>query len=303
MTTRHSPVSFVAAAATVLLAIMLYDIMGAIIKHLSQHYPTQQLSMFRNLFGLIPTVLILFWSKSWTQSGKPIVIRQWKLALARGGLGAFAQVSFYLAVYHLEFATATTIVFAGPLFVTALSYPLLGHRVGLWRWMAVLIGFTGVMLVMRPAGQSFTWYAVLPLCAAFGYASISVTAQLFDKTVPTALINLYYTVGSLVGAIALVVTTGGYVQIGTLQDWIWIAAMGIGGGIAAFCLITAYRLAEPSSLSPFEYFGIPFSFVLGWIFFSETPFDRLIPGVFLIVGGGLFIIWREHFLKRQRHAF
>ena len=145
------------------MAIMLYDIMGAIIKHLSQQYPTQQLSMFRNLFGLIPTLLILFWSQSWIQSGRPIVIRQWKLGLARGGLGVFAQISFYLALFHLEFATATTIVFAGPLFITALSIPLLGHRVGLWRWLAVLIGFTGVMLVMRPTAQSFNWYAILPL--------------------------------------------------------------------------------------------------------------------------------------------
>lgn len=299
---RHQPVSFVAAAAVMLMAILFYDVMGAIIKHLSQNYPSQQLSMFRNLFGLIPTLLVLFWSRGWVQAGKPIVIRQWKLALARGGLGAFAQVSFYLALFHLEFATATTILFAGPLFITALSIPLLGHRVGAWRWLAVLIGFTGVLLVMRPPSQTFSWYAVLPLCAAFGYASISVTARLFDRTVPTALINLYYNVGSLVGSIALVVFIGGFVQIGSLEDWLWLAAMGVAGGFAAYCLISAYRLAEPSSLSPFEYFGIPFSFCIGWIFFSETPFDRLIPGAFLIVGGGLVIFWREHFMKRRGRA-
>jgi drug/metabolite transporter (DMT)-like permease len=295
-------VSFAAAAATILVAIMLYDVMGAIIKHLSQHYPTPQLSMFRNLFGLIPTLLILFWSQNWIQAGRPIVIRQWKLALARGGFGAFVQISFYLALFHLEFATATTIVFAGPLFITALSIPLLGHRVGLWRWLAVLIGFFGVVLVMRPTAQDFTWYAILPLCAAFGYASISVTARLFDETVPTAVINLYYNVGSLIGSIALVIFTDGFVQIETLEDWLWLVAMGMAGGIAAYCLISAYRLAEPSSLSPFEYFGIPFSFFLGWIFFSETPFDRLIPGAFLIVGGGLVIIWRERFLKKRRQT-
>jgi len=154
---------------------------------------------------------------------------------------------------------------------------------------------------MRPATESFTWYAVLPLCAAFGYASISVTARLFDKSVPTAVINLYSNAGSLTGSIALVIFTGSFVQIASLEDWIWLAAMGMAGGVAAYCLISAYRLAEPSSLSPFEYFGIPFSFCLGWIFFSETPFDRLIPGAFLIVGGGLIIIWREHSLKgRQR---
>ena len=302
MSTRHSSVSFAMAATIMLLAIMFYDVMGAIIKHLSQLYPTPQLSMFRNLFGLIPTLIILFWSKNWIQAGKPIVIRQWKFALARGGVGALAQISFYLALFHLELATATAILFAGPLFVTALSVPLLGNRVGIWRWVAVLIGFIGVLLVMRPTGQSFTWYAVLPLCAAFGFASVSVTARFFDSTIPTALINLYYTTGSLVGSTALVIFTGGFVQIGALEDWIWLAAMGMAGGIAAYCLISAYRLAEPSSLSPFEYFGIPFSFFLGWVFFSETPFDRLIPGVFLIVGGGLVIMWREHVFKRRSRS-
>ena len=302
MDSRQSPKSFVVAAATILLAIMLYDVMGAIIKHLSQSYPTPQLAMFRNLFGLIPTVLILAWSRTWARAGKPVLIRQWKLGLARGGFGAFAQISFYLAVFHLEFATATTIVFAGPLFITVLSIPLLGHQVGLWRWLAVLIGFTGVILVMGPTPESFTWYALLPLCAALGYASTSVTAQLFDGAVPTALINLYYNVGSLIGATALVIFTAGTIEIGSPEDWAWIAAMGVAGGLGAFCLISAYRLAEPSSLAPFEYFGIPFSFCLGWIFFAEAPLDRLIPGVFLIVGGGLLIIWREHVLKGRGAA-
>lgn len=285
-----------------LLGVMLYDVMGAIVKHLGQHYSAPQLSMFRNLFGLVPTLLILFWSQNWKEAGRPIVIRQWKLALARGGVGVFAQISLYLALSHLEFATTTTIVFAGPLFVTALSVPLLGHTVGLWRWLAVMVGFIGVVLVMHPTATSFTWYTILPLCAAFGFACTSVSARLIDESVPTAIVNLYYTVGTLVGTTALVIFTGDFVQIGSLEDWVWIAAMGVAGGFAAYCWTSAYRLAEPSSLSPFQYFGIPFSFCLGWVFFSETPFDRLIPGAFLIAGGGLIIIWREHSLKRSREV-
>ena len=300
MTDNHSLFSFAKAVMLLLLAIFLYDVMGAVIKHLSLRYPTQQLSMFRNFFGLVPTVLILLWSQDWEKAGKPIVIRQWKLGLVRGGLGAMTQISFYLALVHLELATATTIVFAGPLIITALSVPLLGLTVGPWRWFAVLVGFAGVVLVIRPTADSFTWYAILPLCSAFGYASISVTARLFDKTVPTAMINLYYNVGSLAAATALVFFVGGFVQIQTWEDWMWLAAMGIAGGTAAFFMISAYRLAEPSSLSPFEYFGIPFSFCLGWIFFSEAPFDRLIPGALLIVGGGLLIIWRERNQAKQR---
>ncbi len=298
MNIRHDPVPFAVAAAIMLVGVLLYDVMGAIIKHLGQAYSAPLLSMYRNLFGLIPTLLILFCSRNWIQAGRPVLIRQWKFALARGGLGVFAQISFYLALLHMEFATATTIAFAGPLFTTALSVPLLRHRVGLWRWVAVLIGFAGVVLVMRPGGDSFTWYAILPVCAAFGYASISVTSRQFDRSVPTAVINLYYAVGTLIGTTLLVIFTGGFVQIGSLTDWLWIAAMGIAGGIAAYCWTSAFRLADPSSLSPFQYLGIPFSFILGWIFFSEAPIEQLIPGVFLIVGGGLLVIWREHSFRR-----
>lgn len=272
---------------------MLFDVMGAIIKHLGAKYPAQQLSVFRNVFGLLPTFLILWFSKVWTEAGKPIVIRQWKLGFIRGGFVACAQLCFYFALVHMELATATSIAFAGPLFITALSIPILGHRVGFWRWIAVLIGFAGVLWVIRPATDDFNWYAILPLGAAFAYAAISVTARLFDESVPTALINVYSNIGAMVGSLILVLLTGDYVAINALEDLLWLAAMGIAGGIAVFCLISAYRLADPSSLSPFEYFGIPFSFILGWVFFAEAPLDRLIPGVFLIVGGGLLIVWRE----------
>jgi len=294
MTTRSKPTSFFVAAAIVLLAILLFDIMGAIIKHLGAQYPAPQMSMYRNLFGLLPTLMILWWSREWINAGRPVVIRQWKLALGRGGFVVLAQMAYYLALSRMEFATVTTLAFAGPLFVTALSIPMLGHRVGPWRWLAVLIGFSGVVLVMRPTASNFNWLAVLPLLAAFGYASLTVSSKLFDDSVSTALINLYSNIGALIGSVVLLAVTGEYVTVASATDWMWIIAMGVAGGLGVFCLITAYRLGNPSSLSPFEYFGIPFSFVLGWIFFAEAPFDRLIPGVFLIVGGGLVIVWREH---------
>lgn len=300
MQLRHGSLPFAMAASIMLTGVFLYDVMGAVVKHLANDYPAVQLSLFRNLFGLIPTLLILFWFGRHEWRGQSLVIRQWKLALARGGLGTFAQISFYLALLHIEFATATTIVFAGPLFVTALSVPILGNKVGALRWLAVLIGFAGVLLVMQPTMDSFTWYAILPLCAALGYASTSVSAKLIDGEVPTAVVNLYYAVGTLTGTFILVLITGGFVPIGSTQDWLWLLAMGCAGGLASYCWTSAYRMAEPGSLSPFQYFGIPFSFCLGWIFFAEAPFDRLIPGVFLIVGGGLIIIWRERALKRAR---
>ena len=200
---------------------------------------------------------------------------------------------FYLALTKLEFATATTLAFMGPIFITVLSIPLLKHSVGLWRWAAVTIGFIGVLLVMRPGSDVFTLYALLPICASFGYSLSTVSVRLLDDHVPTATINMYASIGALIGSTTVLFSTTGYIPIESTTDWVWLLAMGTVGGFAVLSMITAYRLTKPGNLSPFEYFGIPFSFVLGWMFFDEMPFGKLFPGVLFIVAGGLLIAWRE----------
>ncbi len=105
--------------------------------------------------------------------------------------------------------------------------------------------------------------------------------------------------GALFGALAIVFATSGYQPVESLHDWGLLICMGLVGGFAVLALINAYRLARPSSLSPYEYFGIPFAFFLGWVFFDEAPFEKLIPGVFLIVAGGMLIALREHHIRRR----
>lgn len=287
------PPSLVHAIVLSLMGILLLDTMGAIIKHLVITYPAQQLSAFRNFFGLFPSVLILLMSSEWHESGRKIWIRQWKLALSRGLFVTFAQFFFYLSLLHLALATASTLVFAGPLFVAALSVPLLGVRVGLWRWLAVAAGFTGVVLILRPGSDAFTAYALLPIGAALGYALSTVSVRLITDPVSSATINLYGHVGALICSTAFMFATSGYQPVASLEDWLWIVAMGTAGGFGVLLLVMAYRRTEPSNLAPFDFFGIPFAFALGWIFFDETPFDTLFPGVILIVIGGLVIFWRE----------
>ena len=97
----------------------------------------------------------------------------------------------------------------------------------------------------------------------------------------------------MVGSGILMFATTGYISVTSVTDWIWLIAMGSVGSFAVLSMSSAYRLTVPGNLSPFEYFGIPFSFMLGWIFFDETPFGKLFPGVILVVAGGLLIAWRE----------
>ena len=176
---------------------------------------------------------------------------------------------------------------------TGLSVILLKEQVGIWRWSAVAMGFVGIILVMRPGSEVFSWYAVLPLGAAAGYALSAVTVRLMPTEISSATVNLYSHVGALVGSTALMLATTGFVAVERSTDWLWLIAMGGMGGTGVLCLVIAYRKAKPSILAPFDYFGIIFSFGLGWVFFAEAPFGRLFPGVLLIVGAGAMIIWRQ----------
>ena len=127
-----------------LVALTLFDAMGLVIKLLSDRYSAQELSAWRNLFGIVPSVIAVWFSRAWHASGRPVVIRQWKLALARGFIVTFAQLMFYLALGMMAFATAATITYANALFMTALAVPLLAERVGWVRWLASMIWGFGV---------------------------------------------------------------------------------------------------------------------------------------------------------------
>lgn len=276
-----------------LMALVLFDAMGLVIKHLSVTYTAAELSAWRNLFGIIPALIALSLSRQWRQSGRPLRIRQWKLGLARGALVTLAQLAYYLSLGRMEFATASTITYANALFITALSVPLLGEAVGWVRWSAVTIGFVGVVLVMQPGTSAFTVDALLPLAAACFYALVTVQARMMDDDVPSPLVNLYSSGAALVGAFLIALAFGGFSPVQSLTDMAWIIAMGGFGGTAVLLLVVSTRMTEPSNLAPFSYFGIPLAFFLGWAFFDETPWDALFPGALLIAAGGLIIIWRE----------
>jgi drug/metabolite transporter (DMT)-like permease len=139
----------------------------------------------------------------------------------------------------------------------------------------------------------------LPVGAAVLYALTGVTARLVDQDVPSALVNLYSAIFAVIGSVALAFLLGGFSPIHSLSDFMWIVAMGGFGGTAVLCLVVSYRMTEQSNLAPFSYFGIPFAFFFGWLFFGEAPIRDLLPGAILIALGGLMVIWRERSLSRR----
>lgn len=284
-----------------LLALVLFDCMGLIIKHLSPGYGAAELSAWRNLFGLVPSAMALWTSARWHAGGRRLAIRQWPLGMLRGIFVTFAQFLFYYSLGRLAFATATTISYSNAVFVTLLAVPVLGERVGPLRWTAVLAGFAGVVWITRPGSDAFNLDALAPVGAAALYAASAVTARRIDPAVPSPLVNLYGSGTALAGAIVLVLLTGGFGGIASARDFAWIVAMGGFGGSAVLCLTYAYRMTEQSNLAPFSYFGIPTAFALGWLVFGEAPWADLYPGALLIVAGGLMVLWREG-RRRRSHG-
>lgn len=286
------------AIAISLVAVVMFDLMGLIIKFLSSEYSAAELSAYRNIFGVIPSAIALWSSRDWHRGGRRLRVRQRSIVYMRGVIVTFAQLMFYLSLGRIAFATATTITYSGALFTTVFAVLILKERVGFLRWGAVLVGFAGVMMVTGLGRDSFTWDTLLPVGAAILYALTGVTARLVDVEVPSALVNLYSTAFAVVGSVLLAFFLGGFSPIHNLSDFIWIVAMGGFGGTAVLCLVVSYRMTEQSNLAPFSYFGIPFAFFFGWLFFGEAPVRDLLPGAILIVMGGLMIIWRERQLGR-----
>ena len=280
--------------------LFLLDCMGIAIKYLRADYPAAQLSVFRNLFGMIPCFIALYFSKDWHDKGRKVVIKRWRFGLARGLIMSFAQLCLYTSYLYLPYALVATMEYTGPMMITLLAIPLLGEKFGWYKSLAVLTGFIGIIFIMQPWSESFNLYMLLPVMAAFGYSLARVTALNFSNDTPVPLINLYANIGTLICAILLVITFNMWENFKSLYDVLILFIMGIAGGSGVLLLIYGSRKAELSKIMPFDYIEIFFALILGWVFFKEWPVDQLFPGALFIVAGGIIIYLRQmNFLKTR----
>ena len=280
--------------------LFLLDCMGIAIKYLRADYPAAQLSVFRNLFGMIPCFIALYFSKDWHDRGRKVVIKRWRFGLARGLIMSFAQLCLYTSYLYLPYALVATMEYTGPMMITLLAIPLLGEKFGWYKSLAVLTGFIGIIFIMQPWSESFNLYMLLPVMAAFGYSLARVTALNFSNDTPVPLINLYANIGTLLCAIFLVITFNMWENFKSLYDVLILFIMGIAGGSGVLLLIYGSRKAELSKIMPFDYIEIFFALILGWVFFKEWPVDQLFPGALFIVAGGIIIYLRQmNFLKTR----
>ncbi len=282
-----------------LAAVVVFAGLDAAVKWLGASYPVAQTMFFRSVFAFVPLLAMI------AAAGGLRV-----LASARPGLqalrcliGLFSLFGFFWAFPRAPLVDLYAISFAAPLIMTALSVPLLGEAVGWRRWCAVLAGFAGVVVVLNPGGGDTGIVALVTLGATFMYALSMILVRLLSRTDHDLVtVALFTVVASLITGSLCAWDPATHWLAPTGWDWLWLASLGLLGGVGQIVATRAYRLAPPSVLAPFEYSAILFAFGFGYLFFAEWPGVQVWYGLPLIVGSGLYVLHRERIRARDAAA-
>ncbi|HVO01255.1 MAG TPA: DMT family transporter [Candidatus Cybelea sp.] len=300
------------AAAALVGGIFVFSLQDVILKYAAGTYPLTEAVAIRSAAGII----ILFAVLQYRGHLRQILSRRSGLLALRGLILIFAYGTYYLAFPAMKLAEVVTLFFVAPIFITALAYPLLGEKVSLVRWLAVLAGFGGVIVTYLPqlglvgAADGFTldWALLLPVVAALAYGLAQLMARRLGRTETATVMgfyqNLVFLVGSLV--LALLFELGGFAHPGMhpslaflVRGWIFgnwhdLVLLAVCGPISAFgtvLLSHAYRLAEANFVASFEYTGLIWATLSGFLFWGEVPDLYMIAGAALIVGAGLYMLF------------
>jgi drug/metabolite transporter (DMT)-like permease len=253
-----------------------------------------ELAFYRFALGLPP---LLIWIALTRNAGAWRTQRP--LAhLTRGVIGLITMVLAFAGLTYLPLAEAATIGFAAPFFSVALSALILGEPVGWHRWSAVALGFIGVLIVMRPDGSHLPAIGlVLAVLAALGGAAVTITLRQIGRTEATPTIVLWFTLFSMA-------VTGLFLPVyGRVHDgptWAILLALGLFGGMGQLFLTSALRFAPVSVVVPFDYTQLIWAVLLGWLLFDTHPAASTWAGAALIVASGLYTVFREHKLGRDK---
>lgn len=295
MTSRPAPgAGVVAGIAAMIVSVALFSAMDALVKLLAARYPVLQIVFFRSAFGFLP----LLWPMVAAGGLRQVMAsRRLGLHVFRGVMGTVSLIAFFLSYRYLGLAEAVALFFVSPLIMTALSMPLFGEHVGPRRWVAVAMGFVGVLIMVRPGGTLFMPAALLPVAGAFAYALAAVTIKRLGDTDGPLTIVFYFTlVTTLLSALALPLV---WHRPESLVDWLALAMTGVLGGCAQLALTQAFRLAPVSVVAPFEYLSLPWAIGWGWLIWAELPGLSTWLGAAAVVASGLYVLHREAYQARQ----
>ena len=281
-------------------ATLAFTVLGAIVRFLGDRVPVGEVVFVRSFVALAPLLLMLAWRRELAAA-----VRTKNLTghVTRGIVNVAAMFCNFAALARLPLADAAAISFATPIFSVVLAAIFLGEVVRVFRWSAVVVGLVGVSVMLSPhighapRDETSTVGALLALAWAFLLAVVVTQVRHLSKTETTASLVFYYSVLSSLAA--LFTLYWGWV-VPSPADLAALIATGILGGIGQILITESFRYANASTVAPFSYSSMLYAVVLGYFLFGEVPEPIVLVGAAIVVGAGLFVIYREHQLGIDR---
>jgi len=289
----------------ILIGMLIFSIQDSIMKYIYNSVSLYEIYLIRTLVSFSIILLFLKLTK------KPIIFKTHYpfLTFCRVILFFFGFSSFYISLTIMPLVTATALFFVTPFLITIFAKFFLKDQIGLRRWSAVIIGFIGVYIILNPNFDNFNYLKLTPILCAFCYSlSMIIIKKTSDKDDVYQQMFQFY-IGALIisGTFYFLIGDGQYNTINNpaaqfiFREWfsnlefslIYLIILGFTASVGFLLLFSAYRIASPAVVSPFEYSILVWSSLSGWFFFDEIPGIRTIFGIILIVCGGIYIFIRE----------
>ena len=273
------------------LAMFCLSVNDVLVKGLSLAYPIWEVIFFRAFSGvIISIVLVVFFGWQTLKTKKPLG------HLIRAFSSVACVVFYFFGLKYLMLSENVAIVHSAPILATLLAVPILGEKLGLHRILAIVLGFIGVLIIVKPGSDLFKTESLFPLAAAFFMAVSYLSTRFLMSTESSVAIIFYY---SLALFITSLVFFPNHFVIPSLFNLIPLISLGIMGSLGHYFMAQAAKSAEVIVITPFEYTSFIFLGIMGYFFYNEVPGTSVFIGMFLIILSGIYIVYREHQKNRS----
>jgi len=273
------------------ISVCAFSLMDVIVKW-SDDYPVGQVLFFRGFCGIIPILFLIPKDRyfDFYKTARPF------LHLKRCLAGLIALVSIFIALRNLPLATVVSITFAAPIFTTIFSIFLLNEKVRLYRWLAVIVGFIGIIIISEPGFSSLNLYYIYPIIFCLGLSYVAIAIRKLSTTEPVWLISFFFSF-----SIMLLSFLSFYQNwiFPSLLDLLLLSLIGILGGLANLWLSQSYKLSEVSLVTPLKYLALVFAIIFGYFIWDEIPTFKTLLGAGLVILSSFIIFRREMTLKKN----
>jgi drug/metabolite transporter (DMT)-like permease len=273
-------------------AFLMFTIMNVFAKLLSDNHSVIEIAFYRNLIASIPFLILVF-----GLGRRDIIIIRSKPAVVaiRAILGSLTLMMTFSAYALMPMADTTVLLFTSSLFIPVLGVIFLRERVGPFRWSAVITGFIGVVIMMRPTGDTYLLGVTIALIAAFMQATMSIVLRYLGGHESAETISFYFfVIGTFITALALP-----FVAVRpTLEEIPLLFGVGLSGAAAQWLYSTAFRNAPAAIISVFNYSSIIWATLFGWLIWSDIPLPTVFAGAAIVIASNVLVIWREHRLGK-----